>query len=136
MTVSTQNLLHCLAVFLPNLLFRVCGFGVQLQSPEEPQWCIHGVVGRVLTTSDVREQSLFHVFDHGVHDLFAQFRLAKGQSQTRQRDESVAAPAPEPGIACNDLRLAVALDDELLRSVLQTVEERRTGSVVTDILLV
>ena len=134
--VCVEDLLHGVAVLLPDFAFGAGLLGVELQGAEEPERRIHGVVGSSVAIANVGEETVIHLGYHIVHNLLAEFRFVEGEGQARQGDEGVAAPASEPGITGDDLRVAITLDDELLRSILQTVEEGGAVGVIGALLLV
>ena len=124
------------AIFLPDFLLAMCVGGILLHGTDEPQRRVHRVVGVVAAAADVREKAALQLFQHRVHDLLAELGLVEGQRESRQRDEGVAAPAAEPRVARDDLGLAVALHDELLRRILQTVEVGAAVGVLLHLFLI
>ena len=113
--VGLENRLHGAAVFLPQLSRSARERLVGLQRPEKPQ----RRVDRVVRVAHVREQAPLHLRDHRVEHLAARAVVALGQRDAGQRDERVAAPAPEPRVAGHDLGPVAVADDELAGRVAQ-----------------
>ena len=88
----------------------------------------------MVAAADVREQPVFHLRQHIVDNGFANFRLVDHrQGEAGHSDKGVAPPAAKPWVAGDNLRLAVAFDDELFGSVLEAVEVAVAVAVVAQL---
>ena len=93
-TIGFEHLLHGVSVLLPDHcrsdMFLQC-----LQSPEEPQRGIYGVI----CTTHIGEEAVMHFVDQRVDHIAAILYVPLSEGDAGQSDKGIAAPTSEPWIS-------------------------------------